>query len=187
MSTLSVWGTESVWAALWHLCSSLHRKKRKPEMTELLKNAVKDVYMFLFYFIFCPLILDLSRQIQKKRNEIPPPTDTGGAVKCQTGTETWLAAMWHTQTGWQTQIGQAVMSCLGAYCHDTFLYVAIVIVIICASLNERDRDRRGRGMLGHCCLYRPLYIFFRANVSPYKHLQAQIILFSYVARGSIRV
>lgn len=154
-------------------------------MTELLKNAVKDVYMFLFYFLpthFRPVKAD-----KKKRNEIPPPTDTGGAVKCQTGTETWLAAMWHTQTGWQTQIGQAVMSCLGAYCHDTFLYVAIVIVIICASLNERDRDRRGRGMLGHCCLYRPLYIFFRANVSPYKHLQAQIILFSYVARGSIRV
>lgn len=184
MSTLSVWGTESVWAALWHLCSSLHRKKENQRWQSYWKMPWK--MCICFYFIFCPLILDLSRQI-KKRNEIPPPTDTGGAVKCQTGTETWLAAMWHTQTGWQTQIGQAVMSCLGAYCHDTFLYVAIVIVIICASLNERDRDRRGRGMLGHCCLYRPLYIFFRANVSPYKHLQAQIILFSYVARGSIRV
>lgn len=98
-----------------------------------------------------------------KRNGLGPPPDTGGAVDRNRNRR--LCVM-HTQTGWQTPIGQAGMFLPRAILSSHFSSLAIVTVIIFASLNQRDSDTGEQGLL--CCygwLYRPIY-YFRANVSP---------------------
>lgn len=91
----------------------------------------------------------------EKRNDIPPPIDTGGAVKCKT--ETCLAAYvtplmtGSDRSGW-------ILCPASGHIVTAVSYMAIVTVIICSSENERDRDGGGQGMPGHCWLYRPLYL-----------------------------
>lgn len=73
----------------------------------------------------------------------PPPTGTRGGVKSQK----------RDQKPNETQIGQAMVSCLGAYCQGTL--PSIVIVINCASLKEKDKERGGKATAG----FKGHYIF----------------------------